>query len=822
MPVARVTCPGCKASFQLDAAKITPTAHGKCPKCSVRFPLSSAVETGQDGPSDEATARAAVSRSSPKPAVRAEGASRQAISPEQKPAPAEQMASGSPAVQDSATLAALAAWRGKIEPVHTSIGYRLAVLAVMLVVVALPVLYVALIAAVGWGVYWHAVNDVFWLQYGRGRGKVLMLVGYLAPIVAGAILVLFMFKPLFSRPVRQGRNRALSRDGEPALFSFVDRLCAAVGAPRPSAIEVDCQVNASAGLRRGMLSLVGNDLVLVIGLPLAAGLTLREMAGVLAHEFGHFAQASGMRVSYVVRSINMWFQRVVYERDEWDERLRRWSSEIDIRLGFPLLLARACVWGTRKILWCFMFAAHAVSCHLLRQMEFDADRHETRLSGSDVFESTSRKLTILNLAHQGAMSDLGQSFDEGRLADDLPALIAANVEQIPPTVVEAFVKQSEASKTGWFDTHPADSERVASAKREAAVGVFRIEAPASILFADFGKLCQSVTSGFYRDVLGPEAKVAIVPVAEIVSRTKARQEASKAIDRYFFDACGVTRPLVLPYAPQFAEPISAEECASGIVQARERARELAPAYQSAFERFNHYDSRLTKAVLAASVCRAELKIPKDAFDFPAHSIGAIGDVRREAQGHQGRFARDMEDFERAVAERMALSLRFLYNPSAFELWEDAESRRAECTRLVEALAALIAQLETIRSFRGNKGAFDAMCQCLSEETPTPVIEELKDLMKKLHREMGVLRQALGEVDYPFDHAAGEIKLGKFCLESLPEPDDLGGIYNASEGMLDRLVACYYRIIGRMVVLALDVESALGVSDVDAAAEPSAA
>jgi hypothetical protein len=420
------------------------------------------------------------------------------------------------------------------------------------------------------------------------------------------------------------------------------------------------------------------------------------------------------------------------------------------------------------------------------------------------------------------MSDLGQSYDEGRLADNLPALIAANVEQIPPEVNEALAKHVNESNTGWFDTHPADKERIASAKREAAPGVFHVDAPAGVLFGDFDKLCRSVTAEFYRESLGPEAKVAIVPVAEIVTRTKTRQAASKAIDRYFFDACGITRPLNLPYAPEYAEAISAEKLAAGIVRARDRAAELAPAYQTAFERYNFYDSRLGNTARAMSARNAELKIPKDAFDFPAHSLSAIGDARREAQTHQGRFARDMEDFERATAERMALSLRFLYSPDAVEHWEDALARRSECTRLVDALKAMVAQLETIRSLRSNKGALDVMCQCLSEETPAPVIDELTDLMKKVRNDLATIRQALSEVDYPFDHAAGEIKLSQFCLEALPGPDDLRGIYGAADAMLDRLVSCYYRIVGRMVVLALDVETSLNIAFEEQSVEPTPA
>ena len=54
---------------------------------------------------------------------------------------------------------------------------------------------------------------------------------------------------------------------------------------------------------------------LEIGLPLVNALTLSELKAVLAHEFGHFAQGTGMRITYVIRGVNAWFARTVYERD---------------------------------------------------------------------------------------------------------------------------------------------------------------------------------------------------------------------------------------------------------------------------------------------------------------------------------------------------------------------------------------------------------------------------------------------------------------------------------------------------------------------------
>ena len=115
-------------------------------------------------------------------------------------------------------------------------------------------------------------------------------------------------------------------------------------------------------LRRGLL--------LTIGLPLVAGLSVRQFGGVLAHEFGHFAQGSGMRVTALVRQINYWFARVVFERDHWDAKLDAWSRNNDWRALIVVNLARAAVGASRLVLKGLMKIGHAVSSFLLRQILF--------------------------------------------------------------------------------------------------------------------------------------------------------------------------------------------------------------------------------------------------------------------------------------------------------------------------------------------------------------------------------------------------------------------------------------------------------------------
>ena len=91
-----------------------------------------------------------------------------------------------------------------------------------------------------------------------------------------------------------------------------------------------------------------------------------------------------MRVSYIVRTTNAWFSRVVYERDSWDESLHDWSQESGI--GSLIAVAvRACVAVTRRDSVGVHDDRARLSCFLLRQMEFDADRSFVRLVGVSRF-----------------------------------------------------------------------------------------------------------------------------------------------------------------------------------------------------------------------------------------------------------------------------------------------------------------------------------------------------------------------------------------------------------------------------------------------------
>jgi hypothetical protein len=290
---------------------------------------------------------------------------------------------------------------------------------------------------------------------------------------------------------------------ERVLHTFIAKVCESVGAPMPGRIELNCELNAAAGYREGLKSVVRNDLVLVIGLPLVAGLTLQELAGVIAHEFGHFSQGFGMRLSYLVRRINFWFARMCYERDLWDERLAETAENPNA--GEAMLIAgvaQFCIGCTRLPLLALMYLGQGVSCYLMRQMEYDADSYEIKVAGSEAMERTTLKFCTHREVMKRTYKEIRSAWNTSRkLPDNFPAFFAFQESVLPATIKTRLADRAGFSRTRIFSTHPSDGDRIRKARLAAEPGVFRLPHPARLLFRDFDTLAKQFTMLHYHTEL---------------------------------------------------------------------------------------------------------------------------------------------------------------------------------------------------------------------------------------------------------------------------------------------------------------------------------
>jgi len=705
----------------------------------------------------------------------------------------------------------LAAFEGKMTPVRTGPLYILGLFVVAAAMVVLPLIYIAIICCVAYGVYYHATDNISMLEGSGKRGRFLVFV---TPIVVGGILILFMIKPLFARQAKRANKHSLDRSKEPLLFAFVDRLCRVVGAPVPRRIDVDCEVNASAGFRRGLLSMFGRDLVLTLGLPLVAGMNLRQLTGVLAHEFGHFTQGAAMRLTYIIRSVNFWFARVVYERDSWDERLIQWSEQGEWRMRIVLYLSRLFVWLTRRILWALMMVGHAISCWMMRQMEYDADRHEARVAGSEAFEGTMSRIQMLSVASQGAYSVLRNLCNEHTLVDNLPVLIAFEVAQVPDEVRTAVEKAIQQRKTGPLDTHPADQSRIASARQENAPGVFRVEQPATVLFHDFEGVCKTATQLVYEELIGRQVTgVKLISVSELIGRQGDLQRQKETLARYLGPAALMTRPLMLP-ADCLTQCADGEKGIRGLREAREQIERGLPECIDLHTICQAVELLGSDALQAKVLLEVGLKIDAKVFHVPEATLEAATGAIDKAIETRHNFDSITEPLKNAVRARLSSALQLLNTADFSAKIEDADG-------LLQSTGPVLAALNAIGQAHGLLGEMRRQLTILralavnlrANHENKKLIARLQETLSSVCGSLGVLRERLAGVPYPFEHAQTGISVGQHAIESVPSKEDIGQTYGTAEEALEKLDTLYSRCLASLASVAERVEESLGLKPI---------
>ncbi|MDA0813932.1 MAG: M48 family metalloprotease [Verrucomicrobia bacterium] len=417
--------------------------------------------------------------------------------------------------------------RDSVKRVRPSLVYRLGIGAVAATVLVLPLLYASLVLGL------IAALVSFARLHFPESAQYPSLLMYAAVLLAGGAVVAFLLKPLFASTSDESTMLELQPGEQARLEKLVADLCGIVSAPMPARIAVDCAVNASVSFRHGLRSLFGGDLILVIGLPLVRNLDARSFAGVIAHEMGHFSQGAGMRLTYVIRRLNGWFHRAVYHRDEWDRWLRQGAR--GSRLGLLFQLAQLGIWCARRILFVLMLVGQAVSCFILRRMEFDADYYEICVAGTDGFRETTERIALLHEATVAARATVDESLGEGRLPDDLPQLISRMAGMTSSAAHSRIARRMTMEGGRLLDTHPTDWERIGRALelREEGI-VIDGKRPAAEIFDEIRSLSRRATIQHFAVATDAESlgRVEWILAEQLANAEERCRELEQAADRF--------------------------------------------------------------------------------------------------------------------------------------------------------------------------------------------------------------------------------------------------------------------------------------------------
>jgi Zn-dependent protease with chaperone function len=699
-----------------------------------------------------------------------------------------------------------------------SAAYMANLVVVAVLMLLLPVVYAGIIALVAYGTWLHATNDAWLVSLGgHGRGVLVMGVVFIAPIVAGLLLIAFMVKPLFAPRGGPMVEQSLNRKDEPLLFAFVDRLCDVLHAPRPAEIHIDMELNASASFAGFVRGLLGGKMVLTLGLPLVAGMKVDQLSAVLAHELGHFSQRSALRLSYLIRQTNVWFAQAVYVRDGWDEALDGAARDTHWAITLTVRLSQLMVWFSRRVLWVLMMLGHLFSATLSRRMEFDADRYAAATVGSELAGTTLADLAVLDVSMRATFAQLETGLSERTLPNNVPKVMANRLAEVTQDVRARILKEGQSAKTGWWDSHPSTADRVTAIKALKEPGFFSCEEHAGMLFTNFEMLGRLMTRAYYGQTLGHRVNDIKTVAVEDAEAGRSEEECKQRVVQAYFGG------LVDEDRPTFMEhyDFSGLDDEALVAEFLKQRSALAASIAEGREAMANWEkaSNAWRPLVAMSVLASAGVPVRD-----GKAKVELAEIRRRLTPVERDMAQARQNMDRVIRHglrRMWLALWLAgerpgrsrdsmredeQSPSlSAALVPDSHSTMMENFRILglvdSEVAALRERIERLLILVGNVEG---------HERDEHYVSAVVSAAKKVSAALDELRRALGSALYAFETGPRPISLAKYLVSEPVAPGEIQGALQIGRSALGKYYRLYARLLRELADKAASAEGALGV------------
>ena len=677
--------------------------------------------------------------------------------------------------------------------------------------VLLPLVYFTIIASFGTATWYWAfyAPDLLFPPSGGGSRHVFFgtVIIYIAVLGAGISLTLFMLKSLLPAWHMERESHPISHLDHPLIFRFLGELCQLLGAPIPSRVDVNLEINASAGLRGGFRSLRGNDILLTFGLPLVAALTREEFAAVMSHELGHLTQRSALKFYFIIHSIHGWLYRAVFTRDGFDE----WLEEASNYHALSLLtfgLVRLMVAITRGVMWLLLCASHALTSYLSRQMEFHADECAASISGSETFVRTNEKIHLLGVCFQRSVIQFKNRI-AARYPDDISTWLAIQVRESSGQLRGHSLQSAAAEKAHWYSSHPSDLERNRRVLDAGYPGAIQDAAPATTLFNGFEELSRTLTLASYENSRRgrsiPEDQIFAVRPAPPEPEEETVEIDESPIARYFGGLGSFSIPVTIE--PSAKAKISLPSLRAGqLRQARESlTRSELP---DLCRKHEEVETRLREVLRAQALASSGISIDATMFPAIATDLADLPSSIASLNGHREALRASLAPYQTAASTRLTTALGILRDPLAKLPMPERRPVQEKVEELSHAFGNISSAMAELRGLQDESCVLAGLLQARDEIHSELADAGLANSIETCRGHLTRLRAIMGSTAYPFPHAKGRISMGEYMEAKEYNPDPARMLQLEVQSHLRRGKLVYTLILSRLASVAEQLEQAI--------------
>ncbi len=296
-----------------------------------------------------------------------------------------------------------------------------------------------------------------------------------APLLIGPIGLVLSFLVLVSawpkRTYFLSPGPLLRPEEHPRLFEELEDVAKSLGEEMPVSVYLLTETNAFVTQRGSRAVLGGGERVMGIGLPLFQGLTVSELRGVLAHEFGHFHGGDTKLIAWIYRT-----------RVAMGETVGTLSGAAGGEAALTVLML-----ALSFLFWLYAVLFLRLTRSLGRQQELNADALAAKLVGPRTMASALRKVSETETAFRRfTRNELLAVMKAGfrpPVFEGFAKFVAAGAVQ--DTVSDRLEEELVETKKNPYDTHPPLRERLAAFdEASSAAEPVADEPPALTLLAD--------------------------------------------------------------------------------------------------------------------------------------------------------------------------------------------------------------------------------------------------------------------------------------------------------------------------------------------------
>ena len=343
-------------------------------------------------------------------------------------------------------------------------------------------------------------------------------------------------------------------------------------------------------------------------------------------------------------------------------------------------------------------------------MEYDADVCEAKLSGSDAFADTTRRVIDLTLAERASIEvAIGMLETENRLAEDWGLFLMENIKDLPADKVAEVRDALIAEPTRWADTHPSSGDRIKAVAKLEATGLFTMRSHPlleaardesyepgliDVLLNDLPGVARELTMRLYAEKLPtPPESEQLVPISHVREHKDNMARIDAASERFYQTAIPSNRPLVVDLDREL-DVADETELAALLRAGRKAMVQVCKGYEGAVELVDRTFKRWMELRGAGMLVEAGYMLNPVAFSIPDLRPDTISKHVRRAVDHLSERQERLKPFEAALYDRLSDALAALRLP-----WlQEAHPELAETATQLEAFRPALAYLtETIEA-----------------------------------------------------------------------------------------------------------------------------